>query len=200
MTDKPHSGYGKVPSRAGRWLLRTPLVALASHWTFQSLIYMDATERWFKVGLDAALTAGIGIVASFWLSWPIAWVTAFLLAHTLNFLFNGHIWGALKHYGLVRHTQEEFKHKADVLLMRVRREPSIERILVGGGWWHGEWSPTSDFDVRLIRRPGWRNGLRACWFVLNERARAFFSGLALDVYVLDSDEALAGTGFEGYPS
>src|SRR3970282_61306 len=85
MADKPRSGYGKVTSSVGHWLLTNPVVALASHWTFQSLLYMDSTERWFKVGLDVALTAIIGACLSFWLSWPVALLVAFLLSHTLNF-------------------------------------------------------------------------------------------------------------------
>jgi hypothetical protein len=37
---------------------------------------------------------------------------------------------------------------------------------------------------------GLANGIRACWFALKERTRAFFSGYPLDVYVLDSERPL----------
>jgi hypothetical protein len=195
-TFSPASGYGKLKSNVWHWLLKNPLVAVASHWTFQSLLYMDTTERWFKIGLDVTLTIVMGACLSLWLAWPRAGLIAFLLAHTLNFLFNGHLWGALKHYGLVTRTPEVFERDLDAILKRAQNEPAIRRILVGGSVARGQRKPASDVDVRFIRRPGGWNGLRACWFTLRERTRALFSGLALDAYVLDSEAALAGVGFE----
>ena len=49
----------------------------------------------------------------------------------------------------------------------------------------GEWKETSDLDMRLVRRPGVRNGLRACWFVMKERTRANMRRFPLDVFLLD---------------
>ena len=157
---------------------------------------MDTTERWFKIGLDVILTIVIAVGLSLWLSWPSAGLIAFLLAHTLNFLFNGHLWGALKHYGLVAMTPEVFESNLRAILKRAQAEPAIRRILVGGGVARGHWTPASDVDMRFIRHPGVWNSLRACWFTLGERTRALFSGLALDAYVLDSERARAGAGFE----
>jgi hypothetical protein len=192
---KKSLGYGKLKPSLWRWLLRNPLLAMASHWTFQSLLYMDTTERWFKIGLDVILTVVIGAGLSLWLTWPLAGLIAFLLAHTLNFLFNGHLWGALKHYGLVTMPPEVFECNLRSILKRAQTEPAIRRVLVGGGVARGNWTPASDIDVRFIRHPGVWNGLRACWFTLSERTRALFSGVALDAYVLDSEVALAGAGF-----
>ena len=196
MPDKAQSGYGKVPPSLWHWLLRNPVVAVLSHWTFQSLLYMDTTERWFKIGLEVTFTLVLGASLSLWLAWPLAGAAAFLLAHTLNFLFNGHLWGALKHYSLVAMTPEAFERHLRAILGRAQREPAIRRILVGGGLARGQWTPASDVDVRFIRYAGGWNGLRACWFALRERTRALFSGLALDTYVLDSETALAGAGFQ----
>src|SRR5262245_33140443 len=108
MSAKPAGGYAKFESRALRRLLRNPLAAVAMHWAFQSLFYMDATERCFKLLLDVALAAAGAALLHTWCSWPIAWALALLAAHTLNFLFNGHLWGALKHYGLVSVSYETF--------------------------------------------------------------------------------------------
>jgi predicted nucleotidyltransferase len=61
---------------------------------------------------------------------------------------------------------------------------------VYGSLTRGELRPTSDLDVRLIRRPGLVNGLRACWFVLRERTRAHLTGFPIDFLVLDSPRLL----------
>jgi hypothetical protein len=189
MADRPRSGYGKVASGVGRWLLRNPIVALASHWTFQSLLYMDATERWFKLGLDVLWTIGGGLLLNAWVSWPIACLISFPIAHTINFLFNGHLLGVLKHFGIIRTSYEIFAQYIDQLTRRACDESCIQSLAIYGSVARQEWSPTSDLDVRLLRKPGIHNGLRACWFTMRERSRAVLSLFPLDIYVLDSEES-----------
>ena len=182
--------YAKLKSPAIRLLLRSPLVAVVMHWTFQSLFYMDPTERWFKITLDLVLTLLGGIVLRVWLHWQVAWLIAFVVAHTLNFLFNGQLWGVLKHYGMVSHTYEEFYRYVQGLGERIEREPSVRYAVVYGSLSRRQWSPSSDLDARIVRHPGIVNGVRACWFLLRERSYALIARFPLDVYVLDSESAL----------
>jgi hypothetical protein len=169
------------------------------HWAFQSLFYMDPTERRFKLLLDVTLAAVGAALLSHWCSWPIAWALAFLAAHTLNFLFNGHLWGVLKHYGLVSVSYEAFSSYAQGFGARAGRESSIRRMAVYGSLARQCWSPSSDLDVRLVRKPGLINGGRACWFVLRERSRALIARFPLDVYVLDDDTSLRKLSTEEEP-
>jgi L-malate glycosyltransferase len=189
MAEQTH-GYAKLKNKPIRRLLRHPLVALAAHWFFQSLFYMDRTERWFKLGLDAGLTLIIGLILSFWLFWPAAWLIAFLLAHTLNFLLNGQLWGVLKHYDLINQSDEAFIKYAQAFKQRAEAESALQRLAIYGSVSHRQWSPSSDLDARLIRYPGLMNGLRACWFLTRERTRALLSRFPLDVYILDSEHSL----------
>jgi hypothetical protein len=147
---------------------------------------MDPTERWFKIALDAGLTLLLGAMLLAVLPWFAAWPMAFLLAHTLNFLFNGHLWGVLKHYGFVSHSSADFDTYIGDIAHRLEAESSIERAAVCGSLMRGEWTKYSDLDIRLLRRSGFRNGLRACWFVLRERTRATSCRFPLDIYVMDS--------------
>ncbi len=188
-TDKSPD-YAKIRQPLLRRLMGCPLPALISHWTFQSLLYMDNTERLFKLGLDAVLTAGIAYLLKTWMPWRVALPAAFIMAHTLNFLFNGHLWGILKHYGMVQTTREAFERYVHGLSRRARREQSIQHLYVYGSLARQEWSPSSDLDARLVLRPGLANGLRACWFVLCERSRALIARFPLDLYVIDRSDAL----------
>jgi hypothetical protein len=176
----------KFQSKIMQWLLHRFLVGIGVHWVFQGLLYMDLTERRFKLMLDVILTVVGGIILSRWLPWPLGGLIAFLIAHTLNFLFNAQLWVVLKHYGLVSHTYETFENYTRDIAKRINAEPSLMYAAVYGSRVRAAWRPSSDLDIRLVRGYGWKNGVRACSFVLIERTRAFWRGFPLDIYVLDS--------------
>jgi hypothetical protein len=175
-----------------RPLLRHPIIALGVHWFFQGILYMESTERLFKIGVEVIL---IGVFLSLFLvgGLSLIWaaVVAVGVAHTLNFLFNGQIWVVLKHFGLVMHSREKFDEYLDQLSEKIRTESSIGYAAFYGSLVREEWSSTSDLDIRLVRKSGVINGLRACGFVLRERTRACLNKFPLDIYVLDSSERLA---------
>ena len=182
--------YAKIRLPLLRSLFKSPLPAMISHWTFQGLPYMDWTERLFKLALDTVLTAGITVLLKTWTPWGVAAILAFPIAHSLNFFFNSHLWGVLKHYRRVNTSSEDFHKYVEGLSQRAKHETSIQHLFVYGSLARHEWSPSSDLDVRLVRRPGLINGLRACWFALCERSRALFAKFPLDMYVIDRNEHL----------
>ena len=190
MKEDKGKGYAKIESRLLRYLVNNPIMALASHWIFQSLFYMDRTERWFKVGLDILITLLGGLIFTRWMPGASAWVSAFLVAHTLNFLLNGHLWGVLKHYGYVETRFEDFINYAEDLETRINRCRSIQWSAVYGSIARSQWTPSSDLDVRIVRRPGVFHGVIACTFVLIERSRALVMRFPLDVYLLDNNHSL----------
>jgi predicted nucleotidyltransferase len=190
MSDSPR-GYAHVSHPVLQKLFRSPLTALAAHWLFQGILYMDPTERRFKLAVDAFLTVLAAVPLGLWLRWDLAWLAAFLLAHTLNFLANGHLWGVLKHYGAVSLRRPEFDAYLHRLAGRISAGPGIHWAGIYGSLVRGQWSPTSDLDVRLIRKPGTANALRACLFVLIERSRALLHRFPLDIYLLDGPGRLA---------
>jgi predicted nucleotidyltransferase len=193
-------GYAKVRSATLRRALRHPVVAVASHWALQSTLYMDRTERRFKIALDGALTLVLVVALRRWLGRAEAWTGAFVFAHTLNFLFNGHLWGILKHWGWVHFSYEDWTRYYETFHQRVQAEPSVSYAAVYGSLARGDWKPSSDLDVRMVRRPGWRNGVRACAWTLRERSRALLHGFPLDLYVVDSWDALVNMHLEHTPT
>jgi len=187
-------GYAKLRSPLLRRLARSPLLALAAHWALQSLLYMDRTERYTKLGLDLALALLVRLLVGRWLPPLAAWAAALTVAHTVNLLLNGHLWGVLKHFGLVRHTYDAFAGYVEGFLARAAREPGIDSVWICGSLSREAWSPASDLDVRLLRRAGVANGARACWFLLRERSRALCARFPLDAYVVDSRQGLLERG------
>jgi hypothetical protein len=187
-----HQVYAHVRSPILSWLLRWPLVALVSHWTFQGLLQMDRTERWFKLGLDVALAVALRPVMSLGLPRSdAAWLAAAALAHSLNFLLNGHLWGVLKTYGLATLPAQRRARYLAGLAARLCAEPAVRFAALYGSHARGELDACSDVDLRLVRRPGLCHGVRACWFLLSERTRAVLARVPLDAYLLDSEAPLA---------
>jgi predicted nucleotidyltransferase len=175
-------------SRLVNRLQSSLVLALLSHWLFQGLLYMDRTERWFKVGLDAVLTILYLAVAGFY--WPNLLI-AISVAHTLNFLLNGQINVVFKNFGISGANEERLQHYLQGLGNRLQHEPSILYALAFGSLVRSELHDSSDLDIRVVRRTGISSGLRSCAFVLLERARATLNGIPLDVYVLDTEQRLS---------
>ncbi len=177
--------YAKATSEALKKMMKHPVPAVLSHWLFQSLFYMDATEKWFKIGLDASITMLVGLIFSLRFHSLVPWLVAFLFAHTVNFLFNGHLWGVLKHYGVIQIDRADFEKYVMSFQKRAQAQNSIEKILVFGSLARGQWKNNSDFDARIIRKSGLKNGIDACLFLVCERSRAFIHEFPVDIYILD---------------
>ncbi|MXR40768.1 hypothetical protein GRX01_05345 [Halobaculum sp. WSA2] len=152
---------------------------------------MSKTERRFKLCLDGMLTAAIyrglngttGRLQSF--------VAGILIAHTLNFLFNGHLFVVLKHFDLVHTDIEAFEEYCDALGRLGEQHDSIEAVVALGSLSRDELHSTSDLDIRVIRKTGITNGIAACSLVTLARSKALFKGFPLDIFVLDDQSELS---------
>jgi predicted nucleotidyltransferase len=192
MTVRQRKRYGRIGGRLPAAILATIPGKLASHWFFQGLLYMDRTERLFKLGLDAAGTVVLTVPLTTAMPLPIAVVVGLLVAHTANFVFNGHLRGALKWNGVGGVSRIKLEAELATIAARICRSSSVDRAWVFGSVSRGELHDGSDLDIRVLRRPGFRAGMGACWLVLLERSRSLFSGVPMDIYVWDSAGRLSG--------
>lgn len=183
MTDKR---YGLRDGVLGA-ILQTLPGKLASHWLIQGMAYMDGTERTFKLALDLVLAAVLApLLLTIGLPVITAAAAALILAHSLNFLFNGHLRGALKWHGIGGIPRASLEAELVQIARRLTSKPAIKEAFVFGSLSRGELHDGSDLDIRVIREPGLRAGLAACTAVLLERTRSLASGVPLDIYVWDS--------------
>lgn len=182
-SSKPH-GYARVSHHGLQRLVRHPSMALVSHWCFQSLFYMHRTERMVKLGLELVLTVGLGLGLTAIISHASGWFLAWGIAHTINVCCNGHVWGVLKHFYPTGQTAQSFERYREQLMHRITQASSIATSEVIGSAAH-TWTPYADLDIRLIRHAGLLNGIRAGWFGIQERSRAFIARFPLDLYILD---------------
>lgn len=170
-------------------IFRLKIVVIFTNWVFQGQLYADQTEKAFKIILDTLLTVALFFVI------PLPNVitrllVAFLISHSLNWIFNGQLFALAKNFDIVHNEPQRIIDYANGIKIRASRERSIDCVAVYGSLSRDEIKPTSDLDVRIIRKPGIINGLRACMFGLMERSRALFNRFPLDMFVVDGTEHL----------
>lgn len=175
-------------------LFQSRLIVVITNWVFQGLLYSDSTEKIFKISLDIVLTIVLTLVMTLLFSpgYLLLYIlVSLVLAHTINWVFNGQIFALLKNFNMVYNEEQRIIDYANGIKTRASREKGIEKILVYGSLVRGEIKCTSDLDLRIIRGPGIVNGFNTCVFVMLERFRAFLYRFPLDVYLLDSPKHLS---------
>ncbi len=167
-------------------LMTSSAGVLAINWIFQGFLGMDKTDRYFKIGIGILLTVVFYVFFNYFFSWGIAVIFAVLVAHSLNWTLNGHLFVVGRYVGFTHNTEEQFWRYTHALAARVEACQAMNGAAVFGAVTRGAgFNETSDLDVRFIRQAGWQNGLYAAVFTAIERTRALFHGFPLDVYLLD---------------
>ncbi len=165
-----------------RLYVKMPILTFSS-WLFQGILYMDTTEKVFKILLDILFFIPIYFIFRGYGS--LSLFIAIIFTHTINWIFNGQIFVLLKNLRLTKTEPERFIQYLNDLQKRIKKENSILAAAAFGSLSRGQLKETSDLDIRIIRKKGVINGFRACLFVLSERTRALFNKFPLDIYVLD---------------
>ena len=166
------------------------LVIILINWTFQSLLYMDKTEKIFKLMLDLILFIIFFIILKQLMIMYIAIIISLIIAHTINWMINGHIFALLKTFGIVRTKPEIFIRYLNNLKEKSSNEESILLTATFGSISREELKETSDLDIRIVRKKGYINGFKSCIFTMIERSWAFFNKFPIDIYVLDEPKKL----------
>jgi predicted nucleotidyltransferase len=171
-------------------IFRFKIVIILTNWLFQGILYADKTEKAFKVLLDLILTM---FLYSFLISLSNIYldlIVSLIMSHTILFLLNGQLFVLARNFDIVYNDPQRIIDYANELKNRASYEKSISCLVLYGSLVRGEIKPTSDLDVRVIRKSGVLNGFRACMFGLKERSRALFLKFPLDMYVIDSPKSL----------
>jgi L-malate glycosyltransferase len=178
--------YGRASDDLFGRLLQTLPGKLASHWLVQGMLYMDPTERRFKLSLDVVAALVLGSLLWRRLPQPVAVVAAVVSAHSLNFIFNGHLRGALKWHHIGGVTSAVLERELPAIAARLGRTSAVAKAHAFGSLARGELHDGSDLDIRILRRPGLRAATVACTLALLERSRSLWTGVPIDIYVFDS--------------
>ena len=166
------------------------LIIIGINWIFQSLLYMDKTEKIFKLLLDLILIIILFLILNHFLVVYLSLILSILIAHTINWILNGHIFALFKTFGKVKTKPEQFKKYINDLKEKSSNENSVFLVATFGSFSINNIKETSDIDIRIVRKKGFLNGLKSCIFTMEERSIAFFNKFPLDIYLLDGADEL----------
>lgn len=151
-------------------------LTILSAWTFQGMLMLNWRETVIKLAIDVVLT-----VMFCWMGIPL--LLAFLIAHTLNYMFNGQAKAVYNHMGAGNKSAKSFYRGTVAMKKRIEKAKSIDAGIAYGSLSRGCYKPTSDIDIRIIPAAGEWNFWKACFWAVKERCIAFATGYPLDMYV-----------------
>jgi len=168
---------------------------IVSNLLHQSFFYLDSTERWMRI-LWELLPSGIMyllLVRVFTSQHHIALlIITVVFVHVLNWILNNNFWNCmncalpwLKNQGV-----EKTLLYLNAMRRRLEKHKQITGLMFLGSLCRFEWHDRSDIDVRILRAPGFLNGIIASFLISRERFLAFVYRQPLDVYLADSPEFL----------
>jgi hypothetical protein len=161
---------------------------LPIYWLHQRIRYMDMSERWFHLTLNLILWCVVFWMIGWGEPWWLAAMVSFMIARSLNYIFNDNLWVGLMHsFTFVRNPGwDRMLSYLATSQERMSRCPSIHACALYGGIVRQKFHDKSDLDVRYVRRVGFYNAIAANVCAVRERVIAMLCRIPLDSYVGDS--------------
>lgn len=178
MKEKP---VGKYEGTLKGAFMKTRFGVMLANWVFQGMRYMNGYERFVKIMLDAIIIASVLLVSG---KPPTLMFlgSLFLFAHTLNWIFNGHIFVLMRYVRPFPKTPDEFDNFVTRLQGWGQQSACVQGIAIYGSYCRGQLHENSDLDVRVLVDRGVIPGLCGAVFCLIARWKAFFMAFPLDLY------------------
>lgn len=190
MSDPKHQPK-KIKAVAGgniKWIVTI------KQWIHQGFTYLDHTERFYRVVWELVPAA-----LFLWLfkdianmSWTWSVVLAFVISHTINWIFNYNFWTCIDFtFPSVKNPGNDatIQYLAEVQ-ERMNKSDIVTGCLLYGSMSRHVWHDKSDLDMRIIGKPGLLNGFKIYLLVCRERLIAVKKKRPLDLYMADSVDFL----------
>ena len=172
-----HVGWGKNLRNTYLRALAASKAFLLANWLFQGVRIADVSENAFRLILDlSAILAGAASGSI------IILLLLFIISHTLAYLLASNSPIAFSYLEISKPPEEALRLLKEYASTH---EPGeyIDKIIVFGSISRAESKRYSDIDVRIIRRAGVRNALRALLWTMKLRLYAWRKRLPLDVFI-----------------
>ncbi len=160
-------------------ILKYGFAIFASSWLFQGMLYMNWRETVLKILINIVITYLLFMIG-------IPMLISIIIAHTLNFAFNGQLFAMYTHMGATNVPPKLFLKQTILISKRLQKSTSIKAAIAYGSLSRGNFKSTSDIDIRFVPMVGEINFWMASLLAIKERVLAFLNGYPLDLYVFDS--------------
>jgi hypothetical protein len=177
-------------------IFRFRIAIVMGNWLNQGFLYSDRTEKAFRIALDLAFAIPLYLLLSNFIASGWSFSLALVTAHTFNWAFNGQFFAMYRFVNtdpaaFEKNTFEKNLEYLKEVKSRIEVEKSILCADLSGSMVREKFNKRSDVDVRIVRKEGFINGVRACLFGFLERSRALLQRIPLDLYVSDSMDHLS---------
>lgn len=173
-------------------LMQSPVGILVINWVFQGVRGMQQKELTFRIMMEVTLIAISFFVLPVDLDAVLRLGIALIVAHTINWLFNTHLWVCVRYFPIYHRNPEAlgaFLVKTEVKLRSLLWLD--EAVCIGSVGDSGRIrSERSDIDLRLIFGQGVINWIRVNLLLLKLRTIALLKIIPLDLYAYDNVQAL----------
>ena len=188
MKAKPQ---GKLEGSILGSVLKTRPAVILSNWVFQGMRYMNIYEISLKLFLDVLLVIVLmGLFFSDEMTFSASLILSIVIAHTVNWIINGHIFVLMRYVAPVPKTEKHFEDFIAKMKISALKWKSIDGVAIYGSYCRGNLHKFSDLDVRVITCPGMRNAIYGSVFCFYQRLIAFFYFFPLDLYCCDKMQFL----------
>lgn len=162
---------------------QTCVFILAANWVMQGVRGMDNGERVFRLTLFVLLALFFELAGA-------SPLMALVLAHSVNFAFNGHPWVCMRYCAFYKRAPSAVERWLDVWIERLRQLSWLDEAAVIGSRAKRMSSSRSDIDLRLIIAPGFLCWLQTNILILTMRSDALIRRIPLDLYAYDKPQSL----------
>lgn len=176
----------KKKIRDNYWLNWTLII---SNWLLQGIAHSDKTEKIYRilftlffwvlasVVLFIYSELGIGIIA----------IIGFLIGHTLNWIVNGNLYILIIHrLMLVSLSKKNLFNYLDNFEKRIKENDWVLYAASFGSICRGKLKNSSDIDISIVRKPGFKNAVKSLVFSVKEKKYADLKGIPLEIYISDT--------------
>lgn len=181
---------------------KVKLIVLFRNWAHQGFTYLDKTEKFYRVIWELVpFCISFYLISLTGLVWWGNCILSFLIAHTLNWMFNDNMWTCIQFTlpNLLNPGNEKTIEYLSGMQKRMQKRSSVAGCLIYGSMSRGVWKDKSDLDIRIFRKPGVINGLKGYWACWMERLIAVWKRQPLDIYLADSVRFLKKMRDDEYP-
>lgn len=179
---KKHLPAGLQGTAVGE-LCRYGWAIFLSAWIFQGMRISNWRENAIRIAIDVILTCSVLPFSTEW--WVL--LLAFVISHSLNFMFNGQFFAMFTHMGATGVTAEKFLDRTIRIAEEAKTKKFCAAAVAYGSLSRGCFKSTSDIDLRLVPAEGESNWWKLALWAISLRARAFCWGYPLDMYCYDAN-------------
>lgn len=164
-------------------------ILIVSNWVFQSIPHADRTEKVYKLSFTFFFWLLLYITLNYCFSLRIlnAIILSFVIAHTLNWIVNGNFYNLIIHrLMLVKLSKENLFNYIDNLDKKIETQNWVLYAAAFGSVCKGTLKDSSDLDISIVRKPGFKNAISSIIFAVKEKKHADFKGIPLELYISDT--------------